>query len=192
MVRSGVCTSSPPSTFFEVGLVAIDRLRIERHDAPIFILAQERDHIVRKRGTDQHLGKQFIYGARELHVPRAIGDDDTAEGRVRIGRERLVPCLFQRIGDANSAGSVVLQYRDDRAPLVLEFEHQVHRRADVDDVVEREFLAVKLMRDLEEVAVERARLMWILAVAQRLFTLERKIEGLAEGRPSASPLCVPR
>ena len=75
----------------------------------------------------------------------------------------------------------MLEDRDDGVRLVLELEHQVHCRADIDDVVERQLLAVKLMRDFEEAAVERAGLMRILAVAQRLLALERKAEALAEG-----------
>src|SRR5208282_2116893 len=110
-----------------------------------------------------------------------IRDDDAAEGRVRVGCERLVPRALERIGDAHSARCVVLENRNYRTLLVLELEHQVHRRADIDDVVERQFLAVKLMCDLEEAAVERAGLMRILAVAQRLLALERKVESLAEG-----------
>jgi len=76
----------------------------------------------------------------------------------------------------------VLQNCDHCATLVLKFEHQVHRRADIHDVVERELLAVKLMRDFVEAAIQSAGLMRIFAVAKRLLAAEREAEGLAELR----------
>src|SRR5262249_53741246 len=104
-------------------------------------------------------------------LPGTVRDNDAAEGRIGIGRERLVPCRLHRVADADSTRSVVLQNRDYSLRFVLKLEDQVYRRADVDDVVVRELLAVELLGDLEEVAVERAGLMWVFAIAQPLLAL---------------------
>src|SRR5277367_6662984 len=167
----------------DVELFAIHCLRIESYQPPVLSnlsLAQEREHVVRIGGTNQHFGEYLIDGLREFQVPWPVGDYDAAERRVRIGCEGLVPRAFERIGDAHTARRVVLENRHHGEPLVLELEHQVHRRADIDDVVEREFLAVKLMRNFVEAAVERAHLMRILAVAESLFTLEGEVESLTK------------
>ena len=85
----------------------------------------------------------------------------------------------------------MLKNRDDGLRLALKLEHQVGRRADVEDVVERKLLAVELLRDLEEVAVERAFLMRILAVAELLLALEGQAESLAErGRLAFAGICA--
>ena len=82
--------------------------------------------------------------------------------------------------DADAARRVVFEDRNHRFGFVLKLDDQIYRRTDVDDVVVGKFLAVKLLGDFQEVAVERAGLMRVFAVAQTLLALHREAEGLAQ------------
>ncbi len=101
-------------------------LRMEPHQTPIPLLAQELEHTRTEIGPDKHLGEKLVDGARKFHVPRLVGDDDPAEGRIGISGERLIPCAFQRWRDTDTAWSVVLENCDDGLAIIGEFEHQVY------------------------------------------------------------------
>src|SRR6266849_3179422 len=101
-------------------------LRMEPHQTPIPLLAQELEHTRTEIGPDKHLGEKLVDGARKFHVPRLVGDDDPAKGRIGIGGEGLVPCAFQRWRDTDTAWSVVLENCDDGLAIIGEFENQVY------------------------------------------------------------------
>src|SRR5262249_52459163 len=131
-----------------VQVFAMDRLRMKAHHASVLFLAQKFEHAGLERSCDQHLCEKFIHRLRKAHVPWAVGDYDTAERRIGIGREGFFPRLEQRTAKTDTARRVVLEDCDDGFAPAAEIEHQVDGRADIENVVERKLAAVKLLRDL--------------------------------------------
>src|SRR5712692_953689 len=116
----------PTYDFLEIEFTAPHGLRMEPHHTPIPLLAQELEHTRTEVDTDKHLSEKLVDGARKFHIPRLVGDDYPAEGRIGIGGEGLVPCAFQRWRDTDTAWGVVLENCDDGLAIIGEFEHQVY------------------------------------------------------------------
>ncbi len=104
-------------------------------------------------------------------VDPAVQDDDAAERADRVAGERGPVGAEQIVGDGHAARVVVLD-DDARRALIAELRRHRPRPVQVEDVVERELLAVQLAHAAEYAAacsdlrVERGALMRILAVRQ--------------------------
>ena len=103
-------------------------------------------------------------------VERPVERDDAAKGADRVASERLIPGFAQARADRDAARVGVL---DDRHRRRSEFGDQLEGGVGIGIVVVRQLLALELARGRHAGAalagaVERARLMRVLAVAQRL------------------------
>ena len=76
-------------------------------------------------GPDEHLGEKVIGRVGQIEVPRAVGDDDAAEGLAGIAGGSRVPRLFARVPRADGAGCLVLQDGGGRLCVAGEVERQV-------------------------------------------------------------------
>src|SRR5690348_12380921 len=82
--------------FLDVEFASHSRLRMEAHDAAVLFLAQEIEHLGREVRTDQNLGEKFINGAGEFQVPWTVGNNDSAEWRIRVRGQSFMPGGGQR------------------------------------------------------------------------------------------------
>ncbi len=130
------------------------------HQPQVLFLLQQSTRVGLELGRDDHFAENLADRLRERQRECAIGDDDAAEGRLLVGRERLVPRLAQVGIAADAARICVLENRDRR---LGKFVDQLGGGRDVEDVVVRKFLAVELLKLLVEAAVQRRRLVRIFA-----------------------------
>ena len=136
----------------------IDGLRVRISSAAVLVA-----------GREQHLDELLGQALGRRDVDRAVERDDAAEGAQRIGREGALVGL-QRVGaERRSARVVVL---DDHAGGLAEVGHDAAHRVEVEQVVERQLLAVVLldhrqqMRPCADLLVVRGALVRVLAVRQ--------------------------
>ena len=112
----------------------------------------------------------------ELRADRPVQHGDAAERRHRIGRERALPGLLDRLGHRDPAGICVL---DDHRAGQLQLAGDAPGAFEIAQVVVRELLAAELLDPREQVpagaelAIVRRRLVGVLAV--------REVGDLAEG-----------
>ncbi len=85
---------------------------------------------------------------RERKVDGAVEGDHAAVGALRVAREGAFVGLADAVADGAAAGVVVL---DDRARGLGELLDELARRAEVEQVVERQLLAVQLLDALQQV-----------------------------------------
>ena len=112
---------------------------------------------------DNHFTENFTDRPRQWLIKGSVANDDSAEGRLFIRSKRLVPCLAKIVVRTHSAWVRMLQDRDG---WLFEFANQVCGRANVQNVVKREFLPMKFFEIFVEIAVERAGLVRIFPVTQ--------------------------
>ena len=136
--------------------------------------------------------KTFDSSSASAPVDHAVEDEDAAVRRDRIGGERRLVGLEQRSADGRAARVVVL---DDDRRRQLELLDQPARRVEVEQVVERQLLAVQLRHHRQQVRaraglrVVGGALVRVLAVRQVEHLLvharvERREVVLALGEPA--------
>ena len=81
-------------------------------------------------------------------IDRPVDRDHAAVGALRVAGEGAFVGLLAALADRAAAGVVVL---DDRAGGRVEVLDQLARRAEVEQVVERQLLAVQLVDAVEQV-----------------------------------------
>ena len=81
---------------------------------------QNRQRFRREIRRDDDFAENFRDGVRARAVQRAVHGDDAAEGRLPVGRKRLVPRLAQARALADAARIHVLENRQ-RRRLACEF-----------------------------------------------------------------------
>ena len=124
----------------------------------------------------EHLGQRAR--GRGVHAP--VEGDDAAEGGDRVAGPGAREGLLRARAHRRAAGVRVL---DDHAGRLVDLGDQPPGRVQVEDVVERELLALHLARGghrvegRPEVAVEGRALVRVLAVAQVLHLLEARARG---------------
>ncbi len=118
-----------------------------------------------------------------------VDGDHAAVSAFRVARESANVGELAAVRDGAAARVVVL---DDRARRIVELLDELARRAEVEQVVERQLLAVQLAHAVEQVRrragarVERGRLVRVLAVAQvdhlRVRVVPRRREAIVRAR----------
>ena len=145
---------------------------IDQQQAQVLLGGKSRNRGLVRTGGDHDFGEDFADRGGGGAVQRDIGGDDAAEGRHRIARQRLVPCLHQAGALRNTAGVGMF---DDHHRRVLsgEFSRQFQRGIGIVVIIVGQFLALQLagLRNTraERAArsVERRLLMGVFAIAQR-------------------------
>ena len=119
----------------------VDRRRPARElqQAHVLLLAQYLEGLIVEAGGQQHLDELLRERPREGAVHGPVDRDHAAIGALRIAREGAFVGLARVFGDGAAAGVVVL---DDRAGGCVEGLDELPRRAQVQQVVERQLLAV--------------------------------------------------
>ena len=139
--------------------------------AHVGLLREDGERLGAVRRRDQHLDELLgdVLGAGAVDL--AVEGDDAAEGRGRVGLQRLRVRRGAVVGHGDAARVGVL---DDHARRRGEALDAFPRRVGIGDVVVRELLALQLpgrderARRGREVAIERGALVRVLAVAQVL------------------------
>ncbi len=155
-LRSGSTASVARRSSFS--RIRIEGLRCRISSAPCLVGGREQD-------LDELLG-QPLRGGR---VDRPVEGDHAAERAQRIGRERALVRLQSGGTDRRAARVVVLE---DHARRLVEVAHDRARRVEVEQVVERQLLAVVLLDHRQQVhpradlLVVRRPLVRVLAVGQ--------------------------
>ena len=120
-------------------------------------------------GREEHLDELLDELLGEREVDRAVDDDDPAERAHRVGGEGALVGVEPRPPDGRAARVVVL---DDHARRDLELARDPPRAVEVEQVVERELLAVVLLDHRQHVhpradlRVVRGALVRVLAVRE--------------------------
>src|SRR5205807_8479861 len=125
-------------------------------------------------GCDDDLTKNFADRFGQRFVDRPVADDDSTKRRTFVGGECFLPRRTQIDIGTHPAGIGVFQNRDRR---FLKLGDQISRRADVENVVKRKFLAVEFFEMSIEVAIERGGLMRVFPVAQTHGKRQRSEKG---------------
>ena len=123
------------------GRLESSSLEIVEHADPWF-LGESFDGNVVEPGCEQHFDEMLGESRPERRADGSIDNDDTAVRRDRVGGERPLVCLFDRVGDSDPARIRVLH---DHARRTVELETQKACGGEVVEVVERERLAVELL-----------------------------------------------
>ena len=143
-------------------------------------------------GREENLDELVGELQAERVVDLAVHDDDAPVGRGRVRRKRLVVRLLEGCADRDAARVRVL---DDDAGGQRELAHEQPARGQVVQVVERERLAVQLLRTRQQMrpraalGVVRGTLVRVLAVREIDDLLERDDEGLGERLSLREPRC---
>ena len=146
----------------------------EQADEPqIFFLLQKGTRFRFEIGCDDDLTKNFADRFGQRFIDRPVADDDSTKRRTFVGGECFLPRRTQIDIGTHPAGIGVFQNRDRR---FLKLGDQISRRADVENVVKRKFLAVEFFEMSIEVAVKRRGLMRVFPVAQTHGKRQRKRE----------------
>ena len=139
----------------------------------ILLGADDGDGLCAGVRRDDDFGEDFGDGARRFGVERAVERDDAAERRGLVAGEGLAIGLDQTFALGDAARIGVLDDGAGRAARRIELGDAFVSGVGVVDVVVGELLALRLARggDAEahhRRAIERRRLVRVLAVAQRL------------------------
>src|SRR5229473_1148115 len=130
--------------------LGLGRRRQKSNQAQIFFLLQKRPRVALKFRRDNHFAKYFADRFGERFIDRLVADNHSAEWRLLIGRESFLPRRAQIRIAPDAARIGVFQNRDRR---LRKFGDQIHRRADVENVVKGKIFAVQLLETRIEVAV---------------------------------------
>ena len=133
------------------------------NQSQVFFLLEQSARLGLESRRDDDFAENFADGFGERFVHRPIAYDHAPERRLLVGRERFLPGFAQIAIGPHPARIRVLQDRDGR---FRKFRDQISGRADVENVVKREFLAMQFLEMLVEIAIERGGLMRIFAVTQ--------------------------
>ena len=126
-----------------LGLQATGRLRPigQLQQAHILLLRQHLKRLRLEARGQQHLDELFGESLRARRVNRAVERDHAAVGADRVAGESALVGVLRGLAERAAAGIVVL---DDRARRLGEVLDQLARGAQVEQVVERQLLAVQL------------------------------------------------
>ena len=150
--------------------------RLAHQDDAVLLLAQDFQgiHVIVRRDDDFKEYLVDFLGRLLVHHP--VGDEHASEGRYGVARQSVFPSLEHGGARSQAARVVVLQDGERR---LRELVNQVYGGVDVEQVVVRDFLAVHLVEQLVQVAVEVALLVRVLAIAQGLGIVGRAAESRA-------------
>ena len=143
------CTSRPPSTRFRShsdGSNGAPLRSLRIRDAGLLRERLDGGRVV--AGREQHLDELLREPLAERRADRPVEHDHAAVRRHRVGGERLLVGLLDRLGDRHAARVVVL---DDHAGRAVELDREEPRGGEVVEVVERQRLAVELLDAREQV-----------------------------------------
>ena len=154
----------------------VDAGGVHVHHAQVLLLRQHlRAPRPSKPGAITASTKCSVSLARRGRVDPLVEGDDPAEGRGRVAGPGPLVGLERALAQPGAAGVGVL---DDHAGRLVDLGGQAPGGVEVEDVVERELLALQLagrghrVERRAEVAVEGRALVRVLAVAQVLHLLE--------------------
>ena len=153
----------------DVPLPRVGRRRFVGEDPDRLLLGEDPERILGVGGGCQYLDEILVKRLGQGSVDLPVDHDHAAEGRERVGRERLLVGLEHPVPDRHPARVVVL---DDHAGRLVEVGKDPAGRVEVEHVVERERLAVELRKAGQEVArkadfaVERPTLVGVLAIGE--------------------------
>ena len=111
--RIRLLNEQPAKNASNFELPRIDLLPIEGQQAPVLFLLEQCQRVRSEAWRDQHLGEDLVDPLRKGEIEGAVRDDDPAEGRIRVGRERVFVGLDRRRPGPHTAGRVVLEDRND-------------------------------------------------------------------------------
>jgi len=164
---------SAPDALVIEGLIVAELRKL--HDPQILLLLEQRDGLGIDARCDDDLHKQVAHRLGRRAIDDGVERDDRTECRRAVGRERAPIRVGGVPAQRDAAGRRVL---DDDASgarvLILPRRHRHDRGVDIQQVVERQLLAVQLMHVADAGFVrhvQRGALVRILAVAQRLLPL---------------------
>ena len=154
------------------------------HDPEILLLLEHRQRVRIDARRDDDLDEQLAHRLGGRAIDDGVERDHRPERRRAIGRERTVEGVRGVATQRDSAWRRVL---DDHArdpcvlaPPGLPRRHGHHCRVDVQEIIERQLLAVELLQVANARLVghvERGPLVRVFAVAQRLLPLEHETHG---------------
>ena len=154
--------------------------------AHVLLRADRFDGLGGNGRGDDHLNELAIAdGLRGLAVEFAVEGDDAAEGGFRIGAVGAVVGFEQVVAEGHAAGIGMLDDHAGRA--FIELLDAFQRGIGVGDVVERQFLALQLVRGGDArfldvlFHVEGRVLMRVLAVTHALLAAVLQVDGVGEG-----------
>ena len=139
----------------------------------ILLGSDDGDRFLARAGCDDDFGENVGDGARGIGIERPVHRHDTAEGRHGVAGQRLAIGFEQACALGDPARIGVLDDHAGGGAGGIELGDAFIGRVGVVDVVVGELLALDLPRGGNAgtalgCAVERRRLMRVLAVAQRL------------------------
>ena len=167
-------------------LPRIDLLPIKGEQASVLLLLKKLHGLVGEAGGDQDLGEDLVDLLSEGQIEGTIGNDDPAEGRIRIRCEGVLVGSERRVACTDATGRVVLEdgnhcaFPGGAAVRRHEVDDQTECGLGIHQVVVGERLAVVQFADFKEVAIKDGTLMAVLSVPKLILLLERDNQGLGE------------
>ena len=163
-----------PSARHAAHVLGVEHRRPRPHgdQPPVGLFAQKIEHAVLKPRRDHQFSEHPVDLARRVEVERTVDDHDPAKRRLRVGGERRVVGPGEGVAHGHAARVGVLE--DGHGGIGRrELLHQVQRRAQVEQVVVRQRLAVQHVVERRGIADEPRRLVRVFAVAERLAVGDR-------------------
>ena len=146
------------------------RVRIggEPEDTQVLLLSQYAQRVIPECGRDHHLDEQLTHRLGGGAVQPRIERDHRPEGRRAVRRECALVCCGRDRAQGDAARGGVFDDGARRAVGAAPRRHRRERGVHVEQVVERELLAVQLLHVADAGlvdGVQRRRLVGILSVA---------------------------